>query len=118
MPYGLGFSQSDINARCNKHFRKPTHNSLVKTKLKLAGLKVLKQKKTANVFLKGENGSSDILVEEKENVIKLTTPLPKTETIIEIEHSNGVSVDDRPDVIGGKQANIVGKFERMNEVLE
>lgn len=50
MPYGLGFSQSDINARCRKQFDKldSTQGKRPKKSLKLAGLKVLKQKNALN----------------------------------------------------------------------
>ena len=50
MPYGLGFSQSDINARCRRQFdkRDSTQGKRPKKSLKLAGLKVLKQKSALN----------------------------------------------------------------------
>ena len=50
MPYGLGFSQSDINARCRKQFdkRDSTQGKRPKKSLKLAGFKVLKQKSALN----------------------------------------------------------------------
>ena len=105
MPYGLGFSQSEINARCNKHFRKPSQNSSVKTKLKLAGLKVLKQKKAASIFNTKGGNVSDIIVEEKENDFNYIQS--KKETIVQIDNSNGLTEDARPDVIGGKEKRIV-----------
>ena len=50
MPYGLGFSQSDINAKCRRQFdkRDNTQGKRPKKSLKLAGFKVLKQKSALN----------------------------------------------------------------------
>ena len=47
---GLGFSQSDINARCRKQFdkRDSSQGKRPKKTLKLAGFKVLKQKSALN----------------------------------------------------------------------
>ena len=101
MPYGLGFNHEDINARCVKHFG-PRHHNNKKKKLKIAGLKILKQKKTANNFnvktdeaLKtGDDGDTSV-----------------KETIIEMKHGRVCETL----LIGGKVCHdVVGKI--FNEI--
>ena len=50
MPYGLGFKQSEINAKCRKEtFRREyTQGKMPPKSFKLAGIKVLKQKSALN----------------------------------------------------------------------
>ena len=73
MPYGLGFNHHDINARCNRQFGKVADNhshTSVKKKLKLAGLKVLKQKKAANEFL-SQGGNFSETDRGKETIVQM-----------------------------------------------